>query len=54
MTALLEDKGTPAECVDLSAIIAEDLPQVLTQNSYQKLAQVLGRRIHRCGPREFQ
>ena len=51
MTALLEDKGAPAEYVDLSNIIDWDAPQGLTQDFYRKLARVIGQRIQNCGDR---
>ncbi|KAL9130620.1 MAG: hypothetical protein Q9217_001234 [Psora testacea] len=51
MTALLEERGTPAEYVDLSTIITWDAPQGLSQDFYRTLAEVIGRRIQACGSR---
>ena len=49
MAALLEDKGTPAEYVDLSNIVDFDTSDRLTQLFYQNLSKVIGRRIDDCG-----
>ena len=49
MAALLEDKGTPAEYVDLSDIVDFDAPHSLTQSFYESLSKVIGRRIEDCG-----
>ena len=49
LTALLEDKGTPAEYVDLSKIINFDGSAGLTQEFFKNLSLVIGQRIEECG-----
>jgi aspartate kinase len=50
ITALLEDRGVPAQCVDLSNVIKQYNVSVISNNvQYQELAEALGQEILTCG-----
>ncbi|KAF2404807.1 aspartate kinase-like protein [Trichodelitschia bisporula] len=50
MAALLEDRGCPAQYVDLSDVIKRySVPQLVKESAYKELAKALGQEVLACG-----